>query len=95
MSPRNPSEAIRWRLIGPALVLWLAAVIALAAFTSPTLAGDASTHVPPTTAVAETDTGEAPILTLALVVAGVAAVALRPARHAVVRRRTRDPRRTR
>ncbi|HET9877969.1 MAG TPA: hypothetical protein VFQ81_01500 [Candidatus Limnocylindria bacterium] len=95
MSPRDRGQHIRWWVIGPALGLWLAAVIALSAFATPTTARDATDQAPVATAVATHDSNEAPIMTLTLVAVGVAAVVLRPARRAVARRRADDPGRTR
>jgi hypothetical protein len=95
MSPRERGQRIRWWVIGPALGLWLAAVVALSAFATPTTARDTTAQAPVATAVASHDTTEAPILTLTLVTVAVAAVALRPARRAVARRGAPDPRRTR
>lgn len=94
MSPRPHAQGISWRLIGPAVGLWLMAVIALSAFTSPATASQAPVERSVAT-VARTLTtdrptpAEAPFLTLVLAGIGVAALAVRPARRAVARRRIR------
>ena len=91
MSPRVHNAGITWWVIGPAVGLWLAAVIVLSAAASPATAGDASTTIPAAAAVAVAvaDTSEAPILTLLVAAVGISAVAARPARRVVARRRVR------
>lgn len=89
MSPRVRGARLKWWVIGPAVGLWLAAVIVLSAAAAPATASDAATTIPTTAAVAESETSEAPILTLIVAAVGISAVAVRPARRVVARRRVR------
>lgn len=92
MSPSTNAERIKWWIVGPAIALWLVAVIALSAFASPTTGNDATPvgTTPSTVRIAEPDgaPSEAPLLTLVVAVIGTALVA-RPARRALARRRIR------
>jgi hypothetical protein len=91
MSPRARAQGISWRLIGPAIAVWLFAVIAFASITSPAAAtNQASAHRASTTiAHSVAAAGEAPILTLLIAGLGVAVAAVRPLRRASARRRIR------
>lgn len=94
MSPRPYAQGISWRLIGPAIGLWLLAVIALSAIASPATAAQAdrpSANVTRTQSAERGSPAEAPALTLVLAGLGLGAgaVAARPARRAVARRRAR------
>lgn len=96
MSPRAHAHAqgISWRFIGPGVALWLMAVIALSALTSPATASQAPAERSVVTAARTLTTDrptpdEAPVVTLLLAGIGVIALAVRPARRAVARRRVR------
>ena len=91
MSPRARAQGISWRLIGPAIAIWLFAVIAFATVVSPAAAtNDApARRTSATISHAIAASSEAPILTLLIAGIGVAAVAARPLRRATARRRIR------
>jgi hypothetical protein len=91
MSPRARAQGISWRLIGPAIAIWLFAVIAFATVVSPAAAtNDApERRVSAALSHASDAPGEAPILTLLFAGIVVAGVAARPARRATARRRIR------
>jgi hypothetical protein len=91
MSPRARAQGISWRLIGPAIAVWLFAVIAFASITSPAAAtNQARAHrASAPIARAASTASEAPILTLLIAGTGVTAAAVRPARRALARRRIR------
>ena len=91
MSPRARAQGISWRLIGPAIAIWLFAVIAFATVASPAAATNhaAASRASATAAPAVDTASEAPILTLLIAGIGVTALAVRPLRRATVRRRIR------
>ncbi len=94
MSPRARAQGISWRLMGPAIGLWLVAVIALSAIASPATASQDSTPRPAQTTEQAARTvssvpSEAPIVTLIIALLGVASITARPAGRAVARRHTR------
>ena len=94
MSPRPYAQGISWRLIGPAIGLWLLAVIAISGIASPATAAQAerpSANLTRTQTAERASPAEAPALTLVLAGLGVGAgvMAAKPARRAVARRRAR------
>ena len=91
MSPRARAQGISWRLIGPAIAVWLFAVIAFASIASPAAAtNQAPAHrASATIAHAVGTASEAPILTLLIAGLGVTVAAVRPLRRASARRRIR------
>ena len=91
MSPLARAQGISWRLIGPAIAIWLFAVIALASITSPAAATDEAPAPRASAAVVHSDgtASEAPIMTLLVAGIVIAAVAVPPLRRAPARRRIR------
>ena len=91
MSPRARAQGISWRLIGPAIAIWLFAVIAFASVTSPAAATNQATAHRASASIAHAvgTASEAPILTLLFAGIGVTALAVRPLRRVTVRRRIR------
>lgn len=92
MSPLPQTERIRWWIIGPAIALWLVAVIALSAFASPAsgtdVATEGATWAPSGRLVEPAAPSDAPLLTAVVALVGGAAV-IRPARRVLARRRHR------
>lgn len=91
MSPRARAQGISWRLIGPAIAIWLFAVIAFATIVSPAAATNDAPERRVSTAISRVSQapGEAPLLTLLVAGLVVAGLAVRPVRRATLRRRIR------
>ncbi|MEO8247237.1 MAG: hypothetical protein ABI622_08995 [Chloroflexota bacterium] len=91
MSPRARAQGISWRLIGPAIAIWLFAVLAFATVVSPAAATNDAPERRASAAIVHASgaPSEAPILTILFAGIVVAVVVARPVRRVAARRRIR------